>query len=519
MIRSGIVARIRRDYYNLAPFLVGTFSAIFLAAANRGEDIEALEVVSIVIAIWLATLAAWILLWLITRDRRSIPLIITVGEVAFFAYGYVLDAVRDLGLHQSQQILVALIVIPTGIYLIAIWAKRIHGTEFLKLFTISLSALVVVNVILLSMGAAADSSFRQDDELIRGIISSIDTPESKPDIYFFILDMYGSQKVLAEYDAIDNSRFISDMEAIGFQEIPDSRSNYVWTVLSIPSTLNMVLLGEDTAGNSVMTEDYREKLITRSVDVSDTNAGQVFEQLGYESRTLNTSEVKDKNGFAIRDMLLSPFSDEFINTTLLRPVRVQFDDFWKFGFGQHNFDDNFTFASIRSPLETPTFTYTYSLPPHMPFIFNPDGEIRNGRVSTNEIFSDPELYRSGYEDSISFVNLKVLDLVSQLINNSEVPPVIVLQGDHGPAISANGDLSEVTVPTSGLIDERTGILNLMYLPGLCSESPPSDLTSVNTFRFILASCFGATVDLLPNEISWGETDGSLERVTDKIPIP
>jgi len=309
------------------------------------------------------------------------------------------------------------------------------------------------------------------------------------------------------------------MEAIGFQEIPDSRSNYVWTVLSIPSTLNMVLLGEDTAGNSVMTEDYREKLITRSVDVSDTNAGQVFEQLGYESRTLNTSEVKDKNGFAIRDMLLSPFSDEFINTTLLRPVRVQFDDFWKFGFGQHNFDDNFTFASIRSPLETPTFTYTYSLPPHMPFIFNPDGEIRNGRVSTNEIFSDPELYRSGYEDSISFVNLKVLDLVSQLINNSEVPPVIVLQGDHGPAISANGDLSEVTVPTSGLIDERTGILNLMYLPGLCSESPPSDLTSVNTFRFILASCFGATVDLLPNEISWGETDGSLERVTDKIPIP
>jgi len=514
-----VASAINRDYYKLAPFLIGTYSVLFLVAANQGEDIQASEAISIVVAIWGLSLLAWASLIFLARDRQSIPLLLTVGSIAFFTYGHLLEGAREAEVFHSQQILLAAHFFPTVITLLAVWFRRVRGITFLKTLTFVLGALILMNAVTLLNGTTSTSSYEPNEELISKVLVSAGDPEQKPDIYLFIMDMYGSSRALSEYAHFDNTAFITEMESLGFIELSESRSNYMWTGLSIPSTLNLELLDSGSPGNSVASEDYRKSLLTRDVDVSDTNVGQIFQGIGYETNSLHTSEVAVKSSLVLWNMLLSPFSDQFIKSTLLRPARTKLNNWWQFGFGQHNFRENFRAENIQNSSEQPTFTYIYSWPPHMPFIFESNGDIRGGAISTNSIFNDQDLHRAGYKDSLSFVNGTIGEVITLILENSSVPPIILIQSDHGSGISPNADFSEVSEPTPIIVDERSSIINLMLLPESCSTPPPNDLMSVNTFRFVFASCFGASIDLLPNDIFWGDSEGSLERVTDMIPAP
>ena len=48
-----------------------------------------------------------------------------------------------------------------------------------------------------------------------------------------------------------------------------------------------------------------------------------------------------------------------------------------------------------------------------------------------------EAYTSGYRAQLAYVNQLVLQTVDHLLATSESPPVIVLQGDHGPVAYRN----------------------------------------------------------------------------------
>ncbi|MCH7971969.1 MAG: hypothetical protein IH960_13165, partial [Chloroflexi bacterium] len=89
---------LRTNLHKIAPALVGTFFTVFLAAENVGEDITAVEIISVVFILWLAAFIAWHLLAITLRDRRSISLLLTVGLTAIFFYGYVLDYLVDVDL-------------------------------------------------------------------------------------------------------------------------------------------------------------------------------------------------------------------------------------------------------------------------------------------------------------------------------------------------------------------------------------------------------------------------------------
>jgi hypothetical protein len=142
----------------------------------------------------------------------------------------------------------------------------------------------------------------------------------------------------------------------------------------------------------------------------------------------------------------------------------------------------------------------------MPFIYDSNGEITGGPASTKLIETNQDLYREGYRNSVSFVNSKLLEVTAELIERSPTPPIIIIQGDHGPAVLADGPLADVEDPSVELLEERYGIMNMMYIPEQCSISPPNDMTSVNTFRFVLASCYESPLDMLTDDIFWGQGD-------------
>ncbi len=136
-------------------------------------------------------------------------------------------------------------------------------------------------------------------------------------------------------------------------------------------------------------------------------------------------------------------------------------------------------------LHKPTFSFVHMLIPHPPYVFGPNGEpieqyeaFSLGNLE-GESGSVPELI--GYPNQVAFINSSILRVVSQIIENSPTPPIIIIQGDHG--IGRPGR-------------DKVSILNAYYLPGDTKEMLYPTITPVNTFRVIFDGYFGGNYGLL-----------------------
>ena len=138
------------------------------------------------------------------------------------------------------------------------------------------------------------------------------------------------------------------------------------------------------------------------------------------------------------------------------------------------------------------FVFAHLVVPHLPYTFGPNGEVPafQGKNATQKEVG------AAYVDQVKFVNKEILKVIDALIQDSEVPPVIIVQGDHGPL----PDLTEDPL-------ERLPILNAYFLPGIQTDKIlyPS-ISPVNSFRVVLNSYFGQNLPLLEDLSYFGPED-------------
>ncbi|MFN2216574.1 MAG: hypothetical protein ACK2TS_06475, partial [Anaerolineales bacterium] len=130
---------------------------------------------------------------------------------------------------------------------------------------------------------------------------------------------------------------------------------------------------------------------------------------------------------------------------------------------------------------SPRFVFAHLVIPHIPFVFGPNGEsLLVGPLTTERPYTWEE-YKQGYGNQVQFISKRMIEVVHSIIDNSNVPPIIVIQGDHGPGYSSNSD--------------RMAILNAYYLPkgtSLLYEG----ISPVNSFRVIFDEYFYGNLELL-----------------------
>jgi hypothetical protein len=131
-------------------------------------------------------------------------------------------------------------------------------------------------------------------------------------------------------------------------------------------------------------------------------------------------------------------------------------------------------------LPSPKFVFVHIVSPHKPFVFGADGSPLGGEADEIE----------GYVGQVAFINQRIIPILQQIIERSQTPPVIVIQGDQGGV-----DTDDV---------DRLRILNAYYLPGGGDQGLYDSITPVNTFRLILDRYFGADYPLL-EDISYGSS--------------
>ena len=474
------------------PLLFGIYPALGLVAFNITQITLLAGLRSVLISFVLILGIYAILCWRV-MDKDKAALLCTWFIIFFFAYGHVYDALNGwtaFGIILGRQLFLFplwLIVFGVGAWLIFMKAKRLHSvSQTLNIMSVILVLLPVITIARMDWERSHPGLSKQADIKL---VSPSSSPSSGqlPDVYYIILDGYTRGDMLLRDYGLDISGFVGQLEKIGFYIPRCSQSNYGITALSLASSLNMNYL------DKVIPQTYIEpdNWIPFSEPIRHSQVRQVFTSMGYKTVAFGSSDwwwtqIPDADysftptssnwDTLINFRDFSQFEVFFLKTTILRSLEGSSDVIIAKKI-------LITLDQLENVPQLPgsKFVFVHLQAPHDPYVFSPDGEI----VITKS--EDP-----GYPDEIQYLNKRIVPLVQTIIKSSTVPPIIILQADHGWDT-----------------DVRMANFNALYFPNGGAKVLYPTLTPVNTFRLVFDTYFGQKYPLLPDVSNYSTDEDPL----------
>jgi hypothetical protein len=426
----------------------------------------------------ISILSALVLLgifYLLVRDWQRAALLDSLVLAWFFLYGLFRTAVLASNLRLHFVSLAALWTLIAALFIVWIPSRPKRPVDLNVVTSLNLMAVILLLFPVMQWfryTAVRVLPFTPDADVAVRIHAS----DSSPDIYYIILDTYGRADALEELYGYDNSAFLNGLRGLGFYVADCSQSNYSETGLSLTSALNMNYLQNI---DDVFAPDKNE--LIQLFKLLDQNAvRRMLEDAGYTTVVYASgfywAEWRDADVFLAPPR--GPVTD-FETVILLSSFARVLDD-----SGTVNLDDvsgeNYrrrtrlvleSFATLDE-IPGPKFVFMHIIAPHPPSVFDEFGN------PTPPDKTDPD---TGYVNMLKFINAALLPELENLINDSKNPPVILVQGDHGP------------YPSRRHVHMK--ILNAYYLPRGADRLYPS-ISPVNSFRVIFNEYFGTEYPLL-----------------------
>jgi hypothetical protein len=337
-------------------------------------------------------------------------------------------------------------------------------------------------------------------------------PASPPDIYFLVLDSYERADALLRYYGFDNRPFIRALESRGFYVASQSRSNYLATVYSLSATLNLVYI-----------HDLPHEAFTSAISgLRHNHVADFLQAYGYQT-------VHFPSGFGITDDVnpdvwaapagqpvepaaaqspASPFELLVLDTTLARLLIHSPSGEYDLTGTEATAAINKDFDQRRDRLEYAfshlpdyaqdshsSFVFAHMILPHNPYLYDASGTpiAYNGREFLLGDKTNSQNNIGLYTDQLQYTNARVLEVIDRILQNATVPPIIIIQADHG-----HDTFFEFESPTPQGVDLRSAILYGVYFPGGEYRSLYPSITPVNTFRVTFNQFFGTDYPLLPD---------------------
>jgi hypothetical protein len=496
----------------LFPLLFAIFPVLTLYAHNIVEVAFESVIRSLVLSLTGAVLIL-LISFFFTRDLSKAGAITTLILVLFFSYGHVYHYLkRDLGLNAEIVRHRYLLVIYVGVFVVGvIGILRVIkiSDPAIKWFNVISAALLIyplIQIINYHLKVTTElnisaSLFPNENSL------DVQNVDDLPDIYYIILDTYTRADSLQKELGFDNSEFLVQMEEKGFFTGECSRSNYTNTADSLTSSLNMNYLSDlkQLLAEEGLDETNLRLLIRHSL------LRELLEGVGYKTVAFDTgyewTRLRDAHAYLtpdsepVQSQIIEPFELLQLETT----AGLLLVDNWRLSaieqkqnifqeltnpevrYGEHIRLELYlldTLPTVAS-LPGPKFVFAHVLIPHVPRVFGPQGEIlTDPGFNMGELAGavNEEYDLIGYLNEIEFINREMLKISQEIISNSRVPPIIVIQGDTGK---------------SG--QNMVEILNLFYTQGEVNADLYPSISPVNTFRILLNSYLGADFELLPDE--------------------
>lgn len=493
-----------------APVLLSVQAIIKLYAINAAELGFEDVIRSLAISILFAVFVTW-LMRSVLGDWLKASLTASLFLLIFYIFGDVSDWMRTqtgLGPVRTDFILLAFVVL-----LLAIWGWRVsRGLKQARLvntYFILLGSLFFLSSVVSLYTKLADAGAFSTSSREVAVVNQATAGANRPDVYYIILDAYGRQDVLQEFYTYDNSDLVGSLESKGFYVANQSSSNYIQTMLSLTSSLNMDYLQTMIEQGDVSANRYE------LIDViQHSEVRRVLSENGYQTVSFGNeykATVPDADVFYddARSGILHPvtaFEGIVFDHTMARTALV-----WKplnyaligAPYRAHAEIIVSTFERLQEvpELEGDYFVYAHVIAPHPPFVFDAQGNF----IEQYEVFSLDDAnyyikehsrggYIGGYRKQIQYINTLLMETVDAILAKSDTPPIIIIQSDHGPGAYLHWGSLESTIPA-----ERFGILNAYYFPDEDYTMLYSEITPVNSFRVVINQYFDGEYELLPDQ--------------------
>jgi len=465
----------------LYPFLFSLYPILEL----RNFNITYVGLPSIVRPILLSLLVTaltWGLLKHLTKDLHKAGIITTLIVTSFYSYGHLyISGESFLNITIRHRYLSILFGVLIAVLSALILWKLKDPKGIVNFLIVSGGILVLISLaqaIQHDLSAYLTGKQAEKEQTSEAQSDNISDVQEKPDIYLILLDGHTRSDILRDYYDLDNLGFTQQLEDLGFYVADCSQSNYPPTKFSVTSTFytnyqketlyplysSLVIQTVRDLGYKVLTFENNSNghfAINEDERISrNTTLGWVSLTGGlseFETMLLRTSAAK-----ILYDMpQLIPGQNPLILTEA--------------EYYEHYQQTFFILNELQNipDRDEPTFTFAHILVPHPPYIFTPSGE-----------FFWAGNQKKGYRSNVRFIDSHIVPVVENIIKKSDIPPVIIIMGDHGPS----GD--EVTPAM------RMAILNAYYVNEAAREDLYESITPVNSFRVIFNNYFNTNLPLL-----------------------
>ncbi len=500
-------------------WLLGIYPILHLYSENLGlvKDREVSYVCAVMLA---ATTLGFLVANRVIRCRYKTAFMLGICSLAFSlsGHGYVL-----IYMPRSLFVWTLFVLIVLAILLVLLWrsdSRQIYLriTPLFNLILLSLLAIscakIVSSYVSQSINIQPISAFGNSSTAEDASPKVYDS-KSHPDIYYIIPDGYLKDSKLQETIGFDNSAFTQALEDRGFIVVEHAQNNYGVTLLSLASILNMQYYEHNPS-------PYTELDFLRFA-ITDNEVARLLKQFGYTyvqflsgfwmpsptadiirdftpgdtieievSQNDFSSTILDglpKNRKLITDFVhyhKQSFAPLYLETTLLRIVSSRLntlvfqDDSEPYGvYAPERFLDTVNEVESVARMPEATFTVIHLLKPHLPIVFDENGEellAPDWQPSNDKLIAEHR-----------FVNSKFLKMIDTILQVSRNPPVIVFQADHG-AIRIHDDEEfrnlAVFSPYAAY-----------HLPGIYSISFPKPFTLINTFPLLFNEIFQTNYEM------------------------
>jgi hypothetical protein len=487
----------------LYPFLAAIYPVLALAHANAGELIQAADLRVPVLAGLYVGLVAWVIGRAAARERHRTAVLSLAIVMLFSVHGYITEPLYRAGLGRPTAWEALVVGVELLVLVVAVVCLRRSTRDFAPV-TRFMTAFVTLLVGYVGLRVALD--LRGPAEITMAPVqrSVTGAVRQRPDIYLIVPDKYTGSSYLAKHYEFNNRPFEDSLRARGFTVPGNPRANYNLTFLALAAMLNFRYL-DDYPQRYGVNERHRE---VSYPNIEYNALATLLKANGYEFVFFPTAWGATKqNRMADRQIphpseVRSEFAAAWLNTTIVPALaRVPciltkcIADLQRFVPESPASLDRKLARLSQLDGDRPKFVFVHLTIPHEPFLYAADCTVRtNSAILENT--------RAAYLEQIQCTNAKLLHVITALQRRSRIPPVILVQADHGHGAFGDHPTDTATI-SPAQVAERLSVFAAFAIPGL-TEPIPDTIGPVNAVRLMLRHVLREDLPALEERSYWSD---------------